>query len=625
LWGGHSGVLDPFRAGRLDPLESGFRSLKGCPTFGRSPITLMALDIQSLLEPISDAEPGGADIRYEPITVQIREARRQEEALSPGVWKREVKTADYVRVIRLATEVLTRRSKDLQIAAWLTEACLFQEGFAGLRQGLELIRGLLEKFWDSVHPLAEEDGNLELRAAAVAWVGSQLDTGIRSVPLTHAGHDWFQYRQSCSVPTEDQANSDAAKHEARQTALEDGAVPPEEFEKALDATPPAFYPKLNEDLSGLLELVGLLGSLCDEKFGADSPEFGSLRQSLEEVQQTARVLGKKKGSEAAAVIAPPEPGPAPRAEPMLASPVGSSAGNLSSNEPSSPQDAIERVLALARYLRREAPWSPVSYLITRAVRWGELRLQPDQASLATPSTHLVTELEHLAAQRAWGQALEIAESAAHESYARAWLDLDYYVVTACRVVGNHAAADAITAELRALLDQFPRLVDGGPNANPETRAWLKSLAPPQPTAAIRIPTDAPAIESGESDGAEPTAYELAQQAAGSGRIAEALDLLERDIASKRSGRERFFATIRLAQLCVETGNTEIGAPILEDLAHEIQQHCLENWENHDVVAHPLALLYQSLSNAEARDDRRRELYAQICRLAPARALALVRG
>ena len=80
----------------------------------------MPIDIEALLQPISDEEPCGSDLRYHPVTDKIKEARRQEEALAQGVWEREVKVADYVAVLKLAKEALTKQSKDLQIAAWLT-------------------------------------------------------------------------------------------------------------------------------------------------------------------------------------------------------------------------------------------------------------------------------------------------------------------------------------------------------------------------------------------------------------------------------------------------------------------------------------------------------------------------
>ncbi|MGO9894969.1 MAG: ImpA family type VI secretion system protein, partial [Bryobacteraceae bacterium] len=132
----------------------------------------MPIDIEALLQPISDSRPCGADLRNHPIFIQIREARRQEENLSQGVWAYDVKEADYGLALKLSVEALTKRGKDLQVAAWLTEALLRREGFAGLWQGLSLIQRLLETYWDSVYPEIDEDGDMDLRATPLRWAGS---------------------------------------------------------------------------------------------------------------------------------------------------------------------------------------------------------------------------------------------------------------------------------------------------------------------------------------------------------------------------------------------------------------------------------------------------------------------
>ena len=200
----------------------------------------MPIDIEALLQPIAGENPCGADLRYDPLTDQIKEARRRDDDLNQGVWKHDIKTADYGLVVKLASEALGKRSKDLQLAAWLAEALLRREGTAGFRQGLELIRKLLDNYWDTVYPPIDEDGDLELRATPLRWVGSQLDAAVRSMPLTQAGHNWYQYRESKTLPTEAEAQSDNAKQQKRNEATADGAITPEEFEKGKfrDQSPP---------------------------------------------------------------------------------------------------------------------------------------------------------------------------------------------------------------------------------------------------------------------------------------------------------------------------------------------------------------------------------------------------
>ena len=44
--------------------------------------------------------------------------------------ERDRKVADNTLVIKLTTDLLTNKTKDLQIAAWLTEAMLKKQGFS---------------------------------------------------------------------------------------------------------------------------------------------------------------------------------------------------------------------------------------------------------------------------------------------------------------------------------------------------------------------------------------------------------------------------------------------------------------------------------------------------------------
>src|SRR5712691_6547221 len=101
-----------------------------------------------LVNPIPGPNPAGIDLRYDPLYDKIKEARHEDDDAPQGDWQRARKTADFGLVTKLAGEALATRSKDLQLAAWLTEAQLRREGFVGLRAGLEFLRELLVRYWD---------------------------------------------------------------------------------------------------------------------------------------------------------------------------------------------------------------------------------------------------------------------------------------------------------------------------------------------------------------------------------------------------------------------------------------------------------------------------------------------
>ena len=77
--------------------------------------------VARLLQPINADAPSGADLRYDARVDAIKEARREDLDL-PGVVNR--KLADWPTVIAGTSQLLAEETKDLQLAAWLTEALL---------------------------------------------------------------------------------------------------------------------------------------------------------------------------------------------------------------------------------------------------------------------------------------------------------------------------------------------------------------------------------------------------------------------------------------------------------------------------------------------------------------------
>jgi len=104
---------------------------------------------EDILVPIPGENPSGTDLRYDTrlqIYDKIKEARRQDDDLAQGAWQTERKVANWPLVIKLAQDAVATASKDLQLAAYLTEALLQVEHFPGLRQGLDLTFRMLTEF-----------------------------------------------------------------------------------------------------------------------------------------------------------------------------------------------------------------------------------------------------------------------------------------------------------------------------------------------------------------------------------------------------------------------------------------------------------------------------------------------
>jgi type VI secretion system protein ImpA len=116
------------------------------------------IDVQSLLAPISDDAPTGPDLEYDPEFGEL-------ESISRG--KAEQQFGDTVipaeepewREVAAKAESLLGRSKDLRVAILAARAATRMQNIEGLAAGLELIRSLIEKYWDNLHPDLDHEDN----------------------------------------------------------------------------------------------------------------------------------------------------------------------------------------------------------------------------------------------------------------------------------------------------------------------------------------------------------------------------------------------------------------------------------------------------------------------------------
>ncbi len=596
---------------------------------------------EDILAPIAGENPSGIDLRYDTkllIYDKIREARRQDDGLAQGDWQSERKTANYPLVIKLSQDTLATVSKDLQLAAWLTEALLATEKFAGLCQGLTLSNALLTTFWETVYPVIE-DGDRELRAKPLSWLGSMLDVPLRSAPLVSEGYSWFTYEDSRKVGSEEQAKTDKEKKN-RAKLIEDGKIAPEVFDKAFADTPKAFYLKAEKDLDKCLETLASLETFCDEKFEDDAPAFGKLKTALTDVRHTVHSLLNKKREkepdpvEEVPVVEPVQAEGATQDDEAAPAP-SSSAVVMLTAEPGDLRQAVASIAAGAAFLRKREPLSPAPYLILRGLRWGELRTVSrlsDSTLLEAPPTELRQKVKRLALANRWRDLLDACEDAMAMPCSRAWLDLQRFSVAACSALGAEyqPIATAIQSELRALMNDLPdlleaTLLDDTPAANPETKAWLRHL---QDQSSSEVAQEPDSQTSASSNGTpswlsqSADAYVMAKEALAAGHEDKAFAIMRSEIARQRSGRGRFRRTMQLIELVVSSGKDAIAQPLLDDVTAMIENHKLDAWEEPEQVARDLLTLMRNSKKIQGSSSDKQKMFERICRLDPVQALSV---
>ena len=338
------------------------------------------IDLEALLSPISEEKPSGETMRYSGLYDEISEARRADEDVEQGDWKVALKIADFRKVIDLAVPALTSDTKDLQIAVWLTEALAKQHGFAGLRDGLKLVGGLQDKFWETLFPEIDE-GDMEGRANAIEWVAMQTSLAIKQAKITQGdGYSYFDWEDSkrFDIPNniETLDSADRAKYsELQEQASKENRVTADRWRVAFAASRRNFYEEVALAIEECWAECKELNRVIEEKFDRNQmPGLGVLEKSLEAVQtQVKKFLEEKRAEEPDPEVEETEAdGEQVEGEVVVAadgSRVVATGGAIQSRA-----EALKRLGQLAEFFRKSEPHSPVSYLVQRAVKWGNMPL-----------------------------------------------------------------------------------------------------------------------------------------------------------------------------------------------------------------------------------------------------------
>lgn len=341
-------------------------------------------NIEQLLTPVDSEQPAGIDLREDTgsdaIYYTLKDARNSARSIErnsfPGDDNEEKHSErlHWKQILKLAPKAL-QQSKDLEIAAWYTEALIREYGFAGLKQGFTLINGLIQNFWQDLYPLPDEDGISTRVAVLVGLNGINNSVGtliapINTAPITADGtYSTWSYNQAQEL---DKTKDPAAK----KKKIEAGAVSVDTIKSAVKPSQSEFYFELDADISAALTEFTASTDKLDELCGDDTPPSTNIRKALESAQKTVRVIAKD--------ILMPEPeqietgndGALDNAS-GIETTADSEATNTEFKTMGSIKGRIEAFKTLqlvAEFFKRTEPHSPIGYAIERIVRWGDMSL-----------------------------------------------------------------------------------------------------------------------------------------------------------------------------------------------------------------------------------------------------------
>ena len=337
-------------------------------------MAIEGLDLEALLAPIGEESPSGSDARtdFSPTSSYFRlrdaraEARAAERAADANPGGESGASESWRDVRNLSTKILSEQSKDLEAAAWLTEALVRSNGLSGLAFGATLIGGLVERYWEQLYPMPDEDG-METRVAPVTGLNGEGGDGTLSQPLlklplfNDANGEpvmLFQYEQSAELET----IADPKRLEARVNA---GVVPYDKMKSTARAAPAGVYVALRRNLEAAQEAWSAMAEQFDKVAGSYSPPTRRISETLDKVATIVNRYG---------------PPPAANAQ-DLADGVEAEAADETTEAGAGPakakrlvtrEDALASLNEIADYFRRTEPQSPLAYTIDEAIRRGRL-------------------------------------------------------------------------------------------------------------------------------------------------------------------------------------------------------------------------------------------------------------
>ena len=329
------------------------------------------LDVEGLLAPVDDASPCGNDPRSDSSATSayqiLKDARLAASDAERNIERGFGEESDAQNAEEAARKsweliatdgptLIAKTAKDLEIASWLAEALLRRHQLTGLRDGLALLCGLVERYWEGVYPLPDEDG-LETRLIPIIGLTGtdaegRLVTALRRVKLTEDGDSPFFFWQ----------------YERAASGNASGSATLEAIAAALDRSSDAFVQSLargaRDCLAAAKELEASLKVHCAD----ETPSFSRLHDALSQIFDAVKRRAPAIGDPVEATPMPAEPGDAIE----VSAPAAPTAGQRRYDGELDREGAFRQLEELARFFRRTEPHSPIAYAIENLVRRGRM-------------------------------------------------------------------------------------------------------------------------------------------------------------------------------------------------------------------------------------------------------------
>ncbi len=300
--------------------------------------------VESWFEPLVE-DTTGQDLEYDPAYLELAQAvngrsETQFAAAEPPSWP----------VARELAESLLSRTRDLRVAMSWTRAVVNLDGIEGLPAGLTLLHGLMDRFWETLHPRPDpDDGDTFARVSTLAGLDS-LDGLLGDVRQAQLAMD----RRLGGLRVRD---AEIALERLAPRADEHASSPAQIT--GVIGEVPELAERIGSAVAASLGVLKQLQRQMNDRFGiAAAVDVKALQGMLTAVQSLVPEASAAAGEDA-------DRSPAADGE-TGAPPVRRSGGGMNSVE--SRQDAVRAIHLICAYLERSEPTNPAQQLLRRAER-----------------------------------------------------------------------------------------------------------------------------------------------------------------------------------------------------------------------------------------------------------------
>lgn len=316
-------------------------------------------DLDTLLNPVSAETPSGTDLETSGDGDFLELGRLGEGKPEQQIGNTIIPASDpdWKQLQKKAAELL-KRTKDLRPAVELTRALVRTDGWPGFAKGMEIIRGIVERYWEGLFPLLDpdDDNDPQMRLSILRALSSpQSMMALRKTPLVASKTlGRFALRDleianneappDKGVPPPTMASIDGAARDCDLEALEQTTLAVKAAATHVGGLQAALAARI--DAADAVSVCGDLNMLLKKADAFLAPRLAQ-RKPTTVVEEEVPVADTE-GSPAAA--------PAPR-------PGGGLGGSISSRE-----EVVKAIDMIMAYYARYEPSNPVPLFMARCKR-----------------------------------------------------------------------------------------------------------------------------------------------------------------------------------------------------------------------------------------------------------------